>query len=261
MKISELLESRPREKRIMYHGTTDTFLKSILKYGLIANPPHKGYGSDAPHHISYPNAIYLTPNLSYAKSAANTVSKMYGGKPIIVAVFHTISSGYVDEDDVTDAYLSKLIYYYSIVGDMDENTLKKFIEYAQSVIKDYSKFTKKSIRILVDIVDVVYLEISKFLQKNEYGFDEKEIYTDHTANKILFSHLMSSKPIRELFHSFINTLKVNKFTTSNHYSHTSKIMEPQGIRIKNNITFRGSNRIIKIYYPYEGNLEVYPKIS
>ena len=113
MKISDILleANRQRNTRTMYHGTCSVFLKSILKNGLLANPPKRVYSSEEDAHYekgqaSFPNAVYLTSNLDFAKEAAYWAEVKFGGHPIIVMVRYVKNSSQMDEDsfvfDISD---------------------------------------------------------------------------------------------------------------------------------------------------------------
>lgn len=245
MKISELLESRPRNSEILYHGTTDTFLESILKFGLIPNPPQKGYGSDVPEHISFPDAVYITPDLHKARSAAETVTEMYGGQPIIVEVSHTLSSGKLDEDAIFQDLLEYIVSQYeSTRGNLNDSTIYSTIKYVIEHIKDYGKLTKKSIALLFVIHDQVKAKIDNFFNKNLYGYTIQDLSRGRYTGFLLVVELQRDPLIRKLLNELIDTIKVFNFKYSN--SMASRI--PSGVRIKQPITFRGTNRIVSIYY-------------
>jgi RNA:NAD 2'-phosphotransferase (TPT1/KptA family) len=64
MKIQDILMERRQQKTgIYFHGTSSVFLRSILKNGLMKNPPKRVYSSDGiedDDQKTFPNAVYLT---------------------------------------------------------------------------------------------------------------------------------------------------------------------------------------------------------
>lgn len=76
-------------KVIMYHGTSNKFLKSILSNGLLPEYKEKVWsddkysGFDQPSRVSY-GGIYLTNNLVTAISSARTAIEKVGGNNIII---------------------------------------------------------------------------------------------------------------------------------------------------------------------------------
>lgn len=76
---------------VVYHGTSDKYLASIERYGLI---PGKGVGSDAwaQHHglsVGFrtnerPRSVYVSTNKHFAAQFAHYVAEEIGGLPIVV---------------------------------------------------------------------------------------------------------------------------------------------------------------------------------
>lgn len=150
-----------RVSRIMYHGTSSYYLRSILKHGLdgnrnkgtgYAHPRQNGitYGDsisiDRSKSIVDPNTpvvdtypgIYLTPFLQYAVEASSMMS-IEGYNPLIIIVTVSQSSLRADEDDILyeiiDPKPVSLEHAYSIYT--DEIDGKK--EYREFKIGIYSK--------------------------------------------------------------------------------------------------------------------------
>lgn len=109
MKLANLLERRGkgRHSMILYHGTSSSFLKSILKQGLVTTPKNKVWNPDGsfsgPSLESY-FGTYLTNEVYVAKSAAKDASKKFGGNPLFVIVQIEFKSTVIDEDNVLGAY-------------------------------------------------------------------------------------------------------------------------------------------------------------
>jgi len=227
MKIVELLEARPREASIMYHGTTSKYLRSIMINGLLANPPQKGFASYDDVWTSYDGGVYLTSDIKVAKDAAFEVSSTHGGEPIIVKVKYIKSSGNVDEDTVTTTIFADVYSAYdeqrknypnykSFVSGILKNTSKKILD----DIKQYGTITMKSVSILQKLIE----EISAIIEKN----------IDHSHEYIIQDTVMMNSSTRELFKQFIDSIKVfDSLKTST-------------VRVRKNIGFKGSPRIVEI---------------
>ena len=155
MKILEITESlRQRRTRIMYHGTSSVFLKSILKHGLIANPPKRAYSGNKTHdlgHMPYLasfHGVYLGEDWQAIEAAEFAVNK-FGGYPIIVGVQIVIGSNHADEDDFTNILLnaiSLVLMYYTYQQLLDLGIDHEEFEYLydafeSNVIQKLDKFT------------------------------------------------------------------------------------------------------------------------
>jgi len=70
-------------KEVMYHGTSSTYLRNILKEGLIPNPKQKQW-QDIPAQFGKFWGVYFTRNLSNAIHAANNAVNKRGGTPLFV---------------------------------------------------------------------------------------------------------------------------------------------------------------------------------
>ena len=85
----------------MHHGTSDVFLRSILKSGLKFDSGFRSWtggaqGSDA--ELPSLGGVYFTDTMRTAKQAARAAASKWGGRPMIVDVFVTANYGYADED-------------------------------------------------------------------------------------------------------------------------------------------------------------------
>lgn len=104
------------DRNLMFHGTTNKFLKSILVNGLIYNPKEKVWKDDPdanfynPSRISY-GGTYFTNNLMTAiSSGRNAVSKLGGTAPIIITALLQPRSALPDEDNFQGKVRSALTY-------------------------------------------------------------------------------------------------------------------------------------------------------
>jgi hypothetical protein len=112
MKISELLlERRIQRVETLYHGTSTLFLRSILKYGLVMNPPKRTFSRDTDFeqqgYDSY-EGVYLARIEDYAEEAADWAIKAHGGERLLITVQAVVGSSLTDEDDITGLFLTAI---------------------------------------------------------------------------------------------------------------------------------------------------------
>lgn len=167
MRINELLiESRPgrQQVRVMYHGTSSTYLPSIKKYGLLPNPPNKGFGAELYGYESY-GGVYLSADRGTAVEAADEVAARTDGDPIVITVQYVLGSGGTDEDEITIEILD--IY-------QDNKKPDKFFQAMQM-----SDIGKKLPRQDHQIFNDLHIVIRKL--KRKYGADADEDILAHPA--------------------------------------------------------------------------------
>lgn len=104
MRYNEIVERRQQRTEIMYHGTSSNLVRSILKNGLLANPPKKTYDVDTfGASTASMGGVYVTPDRSYAERISAEAVETHGGKPAMVTIQYVRGSADVDEDDVVAA--------------------------------------------------------------------------------------------------------------------------------------------------------------
>lgn len=113
MLLIDLFETRMQRTQLMYHGTASSLVPSILKFGLVAEPPKRTYSRDTDveqqGYDSY-GGVYLSKDIDLAKDAAHTAAKAHGGDPVLITVQYVLTSGTVDEDEITALFLSALLH-------------------------------------------------------------------------------------------------------------------------------------------------------
>lgn len=90
---------------IAFHGTTDMFLREILKKGMVPNPKNRVWGEDPQASVGQVSraslyGTYWTTNLMTAISSASNATRKSGGNSIIVIASIIPESGAADEDDI-----------------------------------------------------------------------------------------------------------------------------------------------------------------
>jgi hypothetical protein len=106
--INILNEARFRKPVLMFHGTSSTHLRSILKNGILPTPDQKVWTDDPEARMhafsreSFPGS-YWASNLMTAYSAAQNATRKFGGNIIIVMATIAEQSAFADEDSITFA--------------------------------------------------------------------------------------------------------------------------------------------------------------
>lgn len=205
MKINEiLLEGRPGRQNVktMYHGTSSVYLPSIKKFGLLPNTPNKGFGDVNYGYETY-GGVYLTADRGTAEEAAEEVSKMTDGDPIIITVQYVLGSGGSDEDQVT----------MDIINAYEEN--KKLEKFFQTMkLSDVGKnLPHQDHKIFYDLHTV----IRKL--KRKYGADAQE-------------DILADPAFRQLVKKIIEKTKIYNI---DQYTNV-RVTRPIGFRGKTRIT-------------------------
>jgi hypothetical protein len=107
--MTNILTERTRKEQVMmYHGTSSTFLRSILKNGIVPNPNDRLWSGDSektsvlnPSQESIPNSSYWTTNFGTAYASAGRTVDRYKGNRLIVIGLMMPESMIGDEDDVS----------------------------------------------------------------------------------------------------------------------------------------------------------------
>jgi len=102
-KSQHVLQLICEAKEVFYHGTTTTFLREILKKGLVPDPKKKTWDSDTGVLASYPGT-YFTVDFMTALSAAGNTRNKFGGDRIIIEVQVETRTGLMDEDELPNIY-------------------------------------------------------------------------------------------------------------------------------------------------------------
>jgi hypothetical protein len=260
MKITDILfERKIQRTQLMYHGTSSVFLSSIMKYGLLANPPKVTYSRNNPvsgEGFDSFGGVYLARNPSKARDGATMAVVAHGGHGILLTLQYVLSSGTIDEDDITHILflsLSRAIYsYMHDFGDkiFDYNTAIGPI--MAEIMPDFeSAISRKEIKIYKNTVDAIKNLISVTFS----------LFLDKIEDK---------KLDRQDFSIFVKRVLLNKIRHEPEFDsamrkvlQTTKPLNSETVRLTRNVGFKGKTRIIKIEQAYEhdraGNKVYYPR--
>lgn len=105
MRIDEVITERRQQKtEIMYHGTSTNLVRSIMKNGLLANPPKKTYDVDTyGASTASMGGVYVANNKEFAALIADEAVGTHGGEKALVTLQYVKGSADLDEDDIVGA--------------------------------------------------------------------------------------------------------------------------------------------------------------
>lgn len=220
MKLSDILTERRQQKTgIYFHGTSTVFLKSILKTGLLKNPPKRVYQDDGIDDVgqkTFPNAVYLTKDIETASEAQFWAYDSFGGDPMIVVVQYVYNSGEMDEDEFV-FHLSTIV--------NEQRTKSEFVSKMLELFKGMTFNTAIVTKLLENMYDV----IDEYMKDNNIKKDQ----TLQNPNGP-FSKLRVYEPYEEIVSELLKRINPKEADT---------------VRVPRDIGFRGKTRIIKIYNP------------
>lgn len=102
MRLSEILFERNRQHiELMYHGTSTKLVPSILKNGLLANPPKKTYSADTyGSSTASMGGVYVASDRGWAETISSEAVGTHGGEPALVTIQYVKGSADLDEDEI-----------------------------------------------------------------------------------------------------------------------------------------------------------------
>lgn len=213
MKLSDILTERRQQKTgIYFHGTSTAFLKSILKTGLLKNPPKRVYQDDGIADVgqkTFPNAVYLTKDIETAAEAQFWAYDSFGGEPMIVVVQYVYNSGEMDEDE--------FVFRLSTIVNEQRNK-SEFVSKMLELFKGMTFNTTIVTKLLEHMYDVI----------DEYMKD------DNITPGLPFVKIRVYEPYEEIVSELLKRINPKDADT---------------VRVPRDIGFRGKTRIIKIYNP------------
>lgn len=103
--FDKITEAKFKQPEMMYHGTTDAFLRNILSNGIEPNPGKKVWDTDpgASTHVQSRVSLegsYWTSNLLTAIGSSGRAKNKFGGNRILVLAKLALQSAFADEDDI-----------------------------------------------------------------------------------------------------------------------------------------------------------------
>lgn len=242
MKITDILiERKIQRTALMYHGTSSVFLPNIMKHGLLANPPKLTYGRET-HvgSVGYDSfgGVYLANNYSTAIEGSRTAVYAHGGKPNVITVQYVLSSGTIDEDDITYILFpsfSRAAYsfmtthgnkFFDYNTAIDEITSDILDDFTLAINRKHFKTYSNTVDAIKALIGVTFSLLLKLLDVSDDKQAVSGIIKQGLLNKIRHEPEFESAMIKVL-----NTVKPLNSPT---------------VRLTRNIGFRGKTRILKI---------------
>lgn len=239
-------------KTIMYHGTATghdgEILRSILKRGLVPSPPHRPYDEVDRLYESYPG-VYLTQNISLAKSHAGGAESVFGGNEIIVAVqIETKSPSVRIDEDCMEAQDFWLAGYLRLYHD-DEKIKELWAEPTRQ--REY--IYRVSIQKLKDLHDQYGIKLTGVQRKLVWP-SLMELVKTNTELMLAYGDAEDLDPYAEGTAAHPLTLEVNKKNQLYRSAmekflrllHNATKQAADSVRITEPITYRGANKIVSI---------------
>lgn len=272
MKYTDLIEAKFTKPITAFHGTTTTFLKSILKHGMIPNPNKSVYDSDDTARENRPSnktigGTYFTTRLGTAASAATSAKNKFNGNPIIIIANIQLKSTYGDEDNYDGQYVIDSILrdklnispnsrnFYHLYYD-NENKRKEIINTITNTIHNEfsNNNTNKPIphELITNLLDNYTNRILAHTVKNDSWSDPLA----YTTNK---PEILPIPQAEENYRQSMDTLtKYYREATVNQYNKEKNNPYSLGVsfRITEPVTYSGNNRITHIIEINDENIKI-----
>lgn len=233
MRAHEFLTERNYQQTdTLYHGTSDVFLRSILKQGLIVNPGQRNLvgGDDESLQLQQQEGVYFTTDRAYAKMAAEAGARKFGGRPIMIVINRTRNYGVAGREAETillDIGLRAKQNNFQGYGNSDylETALKSLPRGKYG--RDIFQYLQEYYKILFNLLDT-NPDLNPLTVKD---YDEKEIRRRKLINT------------PELFNMLEKISASSRPDTTQQKSNPTTV----NIRILDSVGYTGKTRIILIY--------------
>lgn len=246
MRVTQLEEKKKKQTAIMYHGTSDVFLKSILKNGLLANPPKQTYSGDEDNPFGASvrtfGGVYFTSSRKYAETIAEDAVEAHGGNPLIVTLQIVLGSMDIDEDLINNPLSKAIVNYYLYVAekapDQSENISLFVADYIDNNENEFKRIVSSDI--IDDLSD--YGKIGYTVKSLVYQLCDLFLKIMNRAGDLELSFLFN-EPLEFLrdepeFEEIVSKIMNNVFS--------KQTSGQTAYRVTNDIGFRGKNKILKI---------------
>lgn len=226
-----LIERNYQQTDVLYHGTSDVFLRTILKQGLIVNPNQRNLvgGEDESLQLRQQQGVYFTNDQPYAKMAAQSASEKFGGRPIIIVINRTRNYG-VAGREAESKLLDIGLRVRQFQGYGDDN-------YVQTALKSLprGKYGQNIMQYVQEYFEILF----NMLDSNP---DLDPATTNDWNEKNIRKRKLINTP--ELF-GMLEKISAEARPDTSEQGDTNR--ELVNIRILNNIGYSGKTRIILIY--------------
>jgi mRNA-degrading endonuclease YafQ of YafQ-DinJ toxin-antitoxin module len=258
-----LLEKKKKQLAVMYHGTSDVFLQSILKNGLKANPNKRTYDSNTlPNqdrgYDTFKGAVYLSKSIDVAHDGMIRAVDVHGGHGMVIKVQYVIGSEETDEDSIT----TLLQFKFNLIS--DDMTVLEFLEF-NTQRRNYATNVDKMVKIIQPSTN--FREVNhqaKTLIKQLYDYilmSTNYIYQNQSKYQDILMRIdLGDTPMRNYITDTFLEINRHNPVFESIMSRLMRQLSPSGnstIRIARDIGFSGDTKIIEIRDYDEGLL--YPQ--
>lgn len=245
MRVTHLEEKKKKETAIMFHGTSDVFLKSILKNGLLANPPKQTYSGDEGNPFGSSvrtfGGVYFTSSRRYAEMISKDAIEAHGGNPLIITLQIVLGSMDIDEDLINNPLSKAIINYFLYLAEKSPSLDNIPLFVADYIESHKSEFKMNITRdILYDLKDygkIGYVVKSLLDQIGDLFIDIMS-RMDESELKYLFNEPLDYLRDDTRFEDIVNKIMNNVFS--------KQTSGRTAYRVTQDIGFRGKNKILKI---------------
>ena len=231
MRINELIneteslqERSYQHSRIMYHGTTSEFLRSILKTGLQPQPGQKSWTGPEGANLESLDGVYFAPDIRISARAARAAAEKHGGKPMMIAAQVVTDSGTPDED---------LIFHSAMRN--------AFLSLKDGRPQDAWTQTQADLKWAIKPTQQTQVKMGEFIKQAQDIIQRDGLLTQ--ANPVdIEGYLLKQQELKDLMPGVLATMRMNtdpRLDPSNHQVGNARILRP--------VAFRGKTRIIKIW--------------
>lgn len=264
MRYSQIIihEAKFSKPIIAFHGTSSSFLQSILKHGMIPNPKESVYDVDDRASENKPSiktigGTYFTTRLGTAAAAATSAKNKFNGNPIIIIANIQLKSTYGDEDKYDAQFEIQYILRYelNITPDSrnfyhlyydEQNKRKEIINTIANTI--HNKFSNNNTNkpIPYDLITNLLDDYSNRILAHTVKKDSWSDPLEYTTNK---PEILPIPEAEENYRQSIDKLtKYYREATVNKYNDEKDNPYSLGVsfRITEPVTYSGNNRITHI---------------
>lgn len=246
MRVTQLEEKKKKQTAVMYHGTSDVFLKSILKNGLLANPPKQTYSGeeDNPFGSSVRTfgGVYFTSSRKYAETIARDAIEAHGGNPLIVTLQIVLGSMDIDEDLINNPLSRSIVNYYLYIAEKAPNRTESIALFVADYIENNETEFKRIVsnelieelsdygKIGYTVKSLIYQLCDIFLKMLKRVGDFELSYLFNSP----LDFLRDDNEFEEIVSKIMNNVFSKQTTGQTAY------------RVTKDIGYRGKNKILKI---------------
>jgi len=244
MRATEFITEWKKQYRHMMHGTSDAFLRGILKQGLKFDSGFRSWtggaeGSAA--ELPSLGGVYFTDKFRTAQSAARAAAGKHGGRPIIVDVFVTANYGYADEDLPAAVMMDTTLEW--IRDRRQGRSDRSDSDYIQQIFRGMpsGRFDKNIYNSTMEYVQVLQKLLT---EKPEL---DPLTATDYNNKELRRRMLMKAPELKSALEKVSKSTRPKSIPEPSYPGDSNPTSKEANVRIERDIGFGGTTRIIAIF--------------